>query len=1252
MARRVLLTTLAVMVAAVAFAALLLLGPEVQQAGPERPTSIPDAPYVPLNAADGPGASAGAGGGDALSQVGSASQYYIQRQTGDGRRVEFMGDTYTPLPAGESLIGQPVARIELGDHRIVEIRADEGRLVEQDRQPQHGTLTGHVRVTLYEGSSQRPARFGPDSPDATLRVYLDAPVRFDLLAGRLDSDGPVHVTSRRFDLRGHGLTLRYNELAERIEYLELRRGDQLRLRSGRADESTARKANASEQRAAGKPGAADGVEESDGSEEREALYRAQFERLEEIQRQDLVLTGDTLDVFFSLANAAASNAGMGRGVDDGGRRPSSSSADAAAPRLTRRALAWAPTSPTSLAAGVAMLAIGQTGPVPLLIPPSPTTDALADEAMTTPRPPRDMLRPREDDIVVTWTGRLLVEPADLPGEGWARDDVMLRLTGRPMRVIDGGRELATAAVGEYRTAEGQINLVGRRELPVLLESPSLGLLECEQMRVSATTASATFWGPGRFLARGQLTGGGYPLAGGAARTSGIQASWTDRMEATFYTDSDTSSDTSSDTDPDTRLAAGIGPEGASNDLSRLRALRQAELIGQAEANHPAARLSGQTIAIRLAEPTGDRPQAIESLHVTGTGDNGRMAHVRSRDPQPRNTWDVRARDVLLQWTGEQTAQTPSQLIATGKAVLLSDTTRLLAQTVRIAFQEVPPSGARDAAAGAAPGTGRLNRGATADDTAGRSRSVAPSNDAGAALAKRARPRASDDVAPQGAGSPNTASMMSASSAELLVTSDLLGPPPQATDGDGLRESEAAATAYDVQDAQDAQDAQFDGTSASTATAGRHTNKPSTGEREADVPRPAMAVRHLEADGHVTVELHDQGLVLLGDRLKADQPARQAELFGTDQSPARAIAAAQVLSGQHLVIDEATGRLHVVGPGTLAIHDLGATGLVMSTPQSDPKAGERGRPLEVAWHQAMHYDHAAGQANFAGHVKMTTGSAADHTQLTCEYLTLDLVEVGDGSRAVRAATARGAGDASTVVFLNQRTSASMASGSSAAGVTSRLRLTGPVLTFDNVLEQVQVLGAGSLLVEDYGDGQDGDTDTAPQVAMRGRGATLLTWNGQMTLDAQHNDLRAVRDVAMDHVPPQALHAPEPDEGSAPLSSAPVSSTHLTCQRLLADLEPTGGLSGWLSSDPPQPEIRGIYADREVRVIAGGRTYLTDHMAYTGVDRTVVLRGDADGRGLTEIHEGDGRSLTARQVRWDLNRNTYELVRPGPTRMRLR
>jgi hypothetical protein len=341
-----------------------------------------------------------------------------------------------------------------------------------------------------------------------------------------------------------------------------------------------------------------------------------------------------------------------------------------------------------------------------------------------------------------------------------------------------------------------------------------------------------------------------------------------------------------------------------------------------------------------------------------------------------------------------------RLTASEHAIVRRPGVRLMAQQLAIDFADVSSS-----AASRVPGSGR----------------AAPQMAAHRPMPLPVVPEEDD-----GAHWADSSWAASALSPELRATADLFAPPPsESRDG--------------------------------AATPGTPLRSAASNPQPARADAFTLGVGRLEAHEDVTVELQDQGLVLMGEHLVADDAARQVQMFGHDAHPARAVAAGYVLTGHHLLLDEATRRLHVLGPGTLALQDLA----MVEPGSADGAAGDR---LRVAWQEAMHYDHDAGQATFAGDVRLGTSERGDHTELRCGHLALELVELPDATRSVRTATARGGagGGGDDVVFVNQR----LRRGGAEGHVASRLRLAGPVLTFDNALQQVQVLGPGSLLVEDY------------------------------------------------------------------------------------------------------------------------------------------------------------------------------------------
>ena len=294
---------------------------------------------------------------------------------------------------------------------------------------------------------------------------------------------------------------------------------------------------------------------------------------------------------------------------------------------------------------------------------------------------------------------------------------------------------------------------------------------------------------------------------------------------------------------------------------------------------------------------------------------------------------------------------------------------------------------------------------------------------------------------------------------------------------------------------------------------------------------------------------------------------------------------------------------------------------------------------------MHFDNRFGLAQFIGDVQSSATSDKESTQLAAQDLRIEFTELNDdpsGSpisdtattprRVVRQVTAR-----NDVAFSSSRWSDKIDN-----RLDTRMRITGPLITFDNVVEQIQVIGPGRMFIEDYRvrpNNRPADPSSAAvfgvdhtgKPKLTGRGATLMRWSTQLTLDAFHNDMQVDNGVQMIH---RSLDSQL--------------TVQLECQRLLADLEATGGLGVWLAGHASQPTIKAIYADDNVRVLSDQRTIITDHLEYTGFDQTVLLRSD-QGR-LSQIQENDQPTpLSAERFRWDLATNRIEILKPGPTRL---
>jgi len=195
--------------------------------------------------------------------------------------------------------------------------------------------------------------------------------------------------------------------------------------------------------------------------------------------------------------------------------------------------------------------------------------------------------------------------------------------------------------------------------------------------------------------------------------------------------------------------------------------------------------------------------------------------------------------------------------------------------------------------------------------------------------------------------------------------------------------------------------------------------------------------------------------------------------------------------------------------------------------------------------------------------------------------------------------------------------------------TRLRLEGELLRFGRAVQRVEVPGAGRMLVEDHrtrdepSETQGREPASEASVNFAGRGQTLFTWEGGLTLDAARNGMLLERNVWMIH---------RPTAGDT---------TTLDCDRLLAELSGSGGLGMRLDeAEPaPDPELKRLQADRDVILQQGGRTILADHLDYRADRQQVRLW--AEGDGLVQLQSRDQPGpLRAGVIEWHLATDRIE------------
>ncbi|MCA9288783.1 MAG: hypothetical protein KDA05_09380, partial [Phycisphaerales bacterium] len=134
-------------------------------------------------------------------------------------------ETWDPEGQGWYVATDLSAWVYLKSGEYVHLRADRARFYapEEDR-PRSGVLTGNVVARVFDAAAARPALEDPFA----IEMRAEA-VSFDTEFGRVGSDRPVAIDMPKhgIEFRSHDLRVVINQVAERIELLEVARGERI-----------------------------------------------------------------------------------------------------------------------------------------------------------------------------------------------------------------------------------------------------------------------------------------------------------------------------------------------------------------------------------------------------------------------------------------------------------------------------------------------------------------------------------------------------------------------------------------------------------------------------------------------------------------------------------------------------------------------------------------------------------------------------------------------------------------------------------------------------------------------------------------------------------------------------------------------------------------------------------------------------------------------------------------------------------------
>ncbi len=597
--------------AAVAVAALVLLltvfvgGP--RSGAKDQTPYTSDAPpdiYVPKGTADGE------------SLIGEATGIlYEISESG----ILFYADRVVPLPQGVVDVINTTAQIHLGPGKEITIVADEGTIVAPDNHPREGEMRGNVVVTLYETPDGSPVDFKSDK-HVVMRTYFDEPLHFDMELQQLESEGAIFMTGPQVQFRGRGLSLNYNQRRHRIERLVIEEGESLYYipkpttdtstttsAPAEADSSAVASQDQSQPRSKPTKSSATTADASSPDEPGTQpddvarpvqFYLATFEQLKDVRvgQDQYVIQGDDLSTIFSTKAAG--------GRDD--TSPPDSPDDS--PDDSPEDSPETSTTTTPLTTSNHSIELASSDPLhgALLY-------ALAASIGQVPQADsRSLTSFTDQDVVITWAGRLVVSPlSDPPDEMTSPDDVRVSVKGKPgmpAKIRTDQGETILAPTVSYFTHNARLLAQGSTNSPVKINAPNMGQLTGQELSIDQLNATGYVTGPGQLT--GQIKNKpdttDTPIPSPDTR-SPIHVAFDTRLDLQFYLKNKPSQQPSE--------TSGGDPAGG----SRIKGVKTATFLGNVAVDYIDLDMTADSLTLALFEdtPQGDDKLAVRSLDAQG-----------------------------------------------------------------------------------------------------------------------------------------------------------------------------------------------------------------------------------------------------------------------------------------------------------------------------------------------------------------------------------------------------------------------------------------------------------------------------------------------------------------------------------------------------------------------------------------------------------------------------------------------------------
>lgn len=379
------------------------------------------------------------------------------------------------------------------------------------------------------------------------------------------------------------------------------------------------------------------------------------------------------------------------------------------------------------------------------------------------------------------------------------------------------------------------------------------------------------------------------------------------------------------------------------------------------------------------------------------------------------------------------------------------------------------------------------------------------------------------------------------------------------------------------------------------------------------------VRHIWAEDEVKLTLDSGKTRIVADTLDADADKRTAALVGSPVTLRRGDSQLKALA------------LNVAEDGRVA-HGRGGGEFHYLEGDAQDEPGQR---VDVTWSGEMTYSDALNRITITGDVKArSSDKPTEQNSLTADQVTLELIDekvaeqLADkrpssksetpGHRVLKQITATG----EAVLLATRYKDATR------KRIDTRLRLNGPILSFNNVTEHAQIKGPGKLLVEDYRPVSPDKAKAKSQVNISGRGATLFTWTGGMDMSGAEKAFSIHRGVRMTH------QSTDKKQGLV----------ELQCGKLFVAMSGLGGMRAVRMTENEKVDIDAFTAEQSVQLRDPKRLISCHQLRYEAARRTVRLSA-LPGRQVEIAQLDQPKPLRARSILWHLDKDRVEVLRAG-------